>query len=110
MANKTIKEIIVHPKFVVGETWCMIDNGEALDVEILTRPYWRPHYDGCEHGYWAISLKDKWDLIHYNSLGDLGVKGFEYDNRPARLFRNVADAKKVIAQWNDWFANDYYFD
>lgn len=97
----TIKSIHVHQKFVIGEGWFNTDSGYPQPVILVTLPYRGPDGNG-----WKIQLLDAESgstSSHY--LGDMGVKGYAYDDRPCKLVRTLEQAKQTIKAFDDWSFN-----
>ena len=99
--NTTITSVRVHPRFEIGSTWYDIDSGYVEPVTILSKPNYQPHYPGANTGMWVIDLGHVGHTSH-PSLGDRGVRGFNYDNRPAKLVSSMEQAKHNIPAFDSW--------
>lgn len=99
--GKCIVDITVGPRFTLGDTWYNIDNFEVESVTVTKKPYWRG-WDNANYGggAWWIELNDS---IH--SCGDLGIPGYNYDDRPTKLVRTAEQAEKNLVRLRDWLKN-----
>lgn len=107
-----IKTIHVHPRFNIGDEWYDTDSGYAEKVKLASKPYYHV-VPGTKWGYWKIDLIEIWEgkeIKRCRGLGDMGVKGFNYDDRPCKLQRTLEQAKQTIKSFNEWSMNrDHHF-
>lgn len=102
MPSPTIVNIRVGQKFTIGETLFFVDSGFVEPVTILSKPYWAPYIPGHHHGAWRIRVLTEQGKERTPSLGDMGINGYRYDARPAKMARSGLLACIALASYNQW--------
>ena len=102
--NETNVAIAVHPKLNIGDRLWHVDF-DVEHIELLSRPYYVP-YLSLNGGSWWIDYKvidSKFEDVKREALGDVGVKGFSYDNRPCRFVWDHNNIQSRSEEVHDWF-------
>lgn len=107
--SKTIIAVAVHPKLNPGDGFWLNDNawGITQQVVLLSRPYWKAWETEihADKGTWWIDLQFPEGDVRTRSLGDLGVTGFSYDDRPCTLATTEEASDIAATQYWLWWEN-----
>lgn len=102
-----IKAIKVHQKFTIGETIFASGPGRVEEFIVRSKPYVKESsFDDDGHQVWVLKIKpviphpfvvEEEQLLF---LGDKGVIGFAYDNRPCTVAKTLEKAKLQL-EWRE---------
>lgn len=107
--NKTIVAIAAHPKLSPGDLLFQADGDVVEQITLVTRPYW-VGYKTFPGGSWWIDFTRDDGRVYSESLGDAGVTGFAYDDRPSRLVKTRAAAEQSLVDTATWNQNEDFYN
>lgn len=97
-----VKQIVAHPKFVVGETLFVEDLYSVQEIVVTARPTWRPF--ATFGGSWMLLGVDSYGNSLSYHLSDMGVPGFNYDDRPCRVHKTREAAVEGVEATQTWLS------
>ena len=107
--SKTIVAVAVHPKLNPGDVFWINDHawGITKSVVLVSRPYWKAWETGLHatKGTWWIDMQFSDGSVRTRSLGDIGVTGFTYDDRPCTLATTEEGSDIAATQYGLWWEN-----